>query len=105
MKAYCGYATHEKIYPSVRHSWILSIRLYALLKAYRSKRVNCSNPNLAVLYSLIKNCSVDVKVTRIGGGFGGKYQYPPLVAAATAVAAKALDRYSFFIGILFLYKQ
>lgn len=36
--------------------------------------------------------SVDVQVTRVGGAFGGKYHYPPQIAAATAVAAKVLDR-------------
>ena len=37
--------------------------------------------------------SVDVQVTRVGGAFGGKYQYPPKIAAACAVAAQKLDRY------------
>jgi len=41
----------------------------------------------------INTASVDVQVTRIGGGFGGKYQYPPLIAAAAATAARSLDRY------------
>ena len=37
--------------------------------------------------------SVDVHVPRIGGGFGGKIEYPNKVASAVAVAANALSRY------------
>ncbi len=43
--------------------------------------------------------SVDVQVTRVGGAFGGKSQYPPLIAAAAAIAANSLDRYFSLISL------
>eukprot|EP00112_Aurelia_sp_Birch-Aquarium-sp1_P026163 Seg91.7 transcript_id=Seg91.7/GoldUCD/mRNA.D3Y31 product="Xanthine dehydrogenase" protein_id=Seg91.7/GoldUCD/D3Y31 len=40
----------------------------------------------------INASSVDVHVPRIGGGFGGKIEYPNKIASAVAVAASALNR-------------
>eukprot|EP00795_Rhopilema_esculentum_P002081 gene2081-17651_t len=40
----------------------------------------------------MKASSIDVHVPRIGGGFGGKFEYPAKIASAVAVAAHSLNR-------------
>ncbi|XP_065067041.1 uncharacterized protein LOC135692714 isoform X3 [Rhopilema esculentum] len=40
----------------------------------------------------MKASSIDIHVPRLGGGFGGKIEYPSKIASAVAVAAHTLDR-------------
>jgi len=40
----------------------------------------------------VSAASVNVEVNRVGGAFGGKFEYPPMIAGAVAVAVYHLDR-------------
>lgn len=94
----CNHVITGQIKSGAQHHFFIEPQTCSVVREEHDYKVFSSTQSskdvqYAVATALgINAASVDVQVTRVGGAFGGKYHYPPQIAAATAVAAKVLDR-------------